>query len=81
MFCVVPDALWRFVIAVHNAYMKQILFAGGILLLAGMAAFGSAMQANGQPKSDPSEMTMMLSGLGLVAVGLRRKPTVEARAN
>ncbi len=61
--------------------MKQILFAGSILLLGGMAAFGSAMQADAAQTSDPSEMTMMLSGLGLVAVGLKRKPAVEVRAN
>jgi hypothetical membrane protein len=54
--------------------MKQFLFAGGILLMAGMAALGSALQASKTPSSDPSETTMMLSGLGLVAVGLKRTP-------
>jgi hypothetical protein len=54
--------------------MKQILFAGGILLMAGIAAFGSAVQSSKMSSSDPSETTIMLSGLGLVAVGLKRKP-------
>lgn len=61
--------------------MRQILFMGAVLALSAVAAFGSNIQQQPAASSDPSEITMILSGLGLVAVGLKRKPVSGNNAN
>jgi hypothetical protein len=59
--------------------MRHFLILPALLLfLAAAAAFGD----NGNPKAkeqpEPSEWAMLFSGLGMVALGLSRKPRRDA---